>query len=453
MEKTKKTLKTLLFILLNILLFIILLILILSKFLSSSEPIIADNHNSIFLPQDFRDVKEIFNLPYEEVTSVSTKYSILYKDGNNRKMFVFAVLVREMENDKHILFDNKIYENDDGTFKTQNKEFNLNFNSNAINLSYKNLNFSVLLNNTKMNKDENYFNTYGETKEAVKYTNVVDNIDLRCIPTYNGLLMEFDLLNKTEKSEITFEIDINKLKYENDPAGYVKILKDDNNAGVIYQGIVLDNDNRIYTNNRVKISIKDKKYYLTIDLSKLPSDVIYPAKLAFNFDFYCEKMFYDTSVYEATPSTNTILNNVSIFDSINEKHAGYTYMKYNVKSFTPKDSSLIESFTFNFYVISVSDSIEIEVYRAAKDWCSTQINWRDKPLYKEKIGEFTLSEIGWHKIDLTDYVKLLIDRDYDNLNDNGIVFKVKEGSKGYAIWTSADNTYAPPYFEVNYRVS
>ena len=127
-------------------------------------------------------------------------------------------------------------------------------------------------------------------------------------------------------------------------------------------------------------------------------------------------------------------------------------MKYNIRSFTPKDSSLIDSFTLSFYAIAVENNTEMEIYRVDKDWCSSQINWRSKPKYKEKIGEFTLSEPGWHTIDLTRYAKSLINRNYDKLNDNGIVFKIKDGTIGYAILASADNTYAPPYFEVNYRV-
>ena len=449
MSKEKKSL---LFILLNVVLFVVLLVFVLLKFFVFTEPIIPDNHSILSLPVKIRDISEIFSQPYEEVMSVSTKYSILYKNDINRKMFVFAVPVREIENNQYIFFDNKIYENNDGTFKTQNKEFNVEFNKNSVNLNYTDHNFAILFNSTDITKEEDYINTYGEIKETVKYSGAVDNIDMRCIPTYNGLLLEFDLLNRPEKKEITFEIDIDKLVYENDSAGYVQIKKEDKQVGVIYQGIVVDNNNKFHTNNTVKINVKNKKYYLTVDLSALPPDVNYPAKLALNFDFYCFKMFYDTSVYEATPTTNTILNNVSIFDSINEKHDGYTYLKYNVKSFTPKKSELVDSFTFNFYVMSVIDIIDIEVYRVNKDWCSWTINWKDKPPFREKLGEFPISEVGWHRIDLTDYVKKLIDRNYDKSKDNNsIVLKIKNNSRGYAVLASADNTYTPPYFEVNYR--
>ena len=441
------------FLLINVFFFVVLLIVVLLNFFVFTDVKIPDNHRSILLTQTTQNINSLLSLPYEEVASVSTKYSVLYKNGNNRKMFVFAIPIREFDNNQHVLLDNTIYEKNDGTYKTQNVEFNVEFSSNRINLNYTELDFAIVLDNINIKKENDYLNTYGEVKETVKYIGAVSNIDMRCIPTYNGLLMEFDLQNELEKNELMMEIDINNLDYLNDPAGYVQILKEDAQVGVCTQGILVDSNNNIYDNNMVKFNEKNKKHYMTIDISKISSEISYPAKLSLNLDFYCFKMFYDTSVYEATPSTNTILNNVSIFDSINKKHDGLTYLKYNVKSFTPKQSSLVDSFTYNFYVMSVKDSIDIEVYRVNKDWCSWTINWKDKPKYKEKLGEFSISEIGWHKIDLTDYVKKLIDRDYDKLIDNNsVVFKIKDNSKGYAILASADNTYMPPYFEVDYRI-
>jgi len=449
--------KSLILFLINALIFIvILLIFFIPKLIGPAEQAIPDNNNIVFLPLEFSSINEILSQPYEEVESVSTKYSVLYKDGLNRKMYVFALPVKEMKDRKYVLFDTQIHENSDGTFETQNKNFTIGFNNASINLRYVIFKISIPLDGADVAKESDYVNIYGETKETIKYFGAIDGLDMRCVPTYNGLLMELELPLKPEKKELTFEIDITdiqKLKYKNDPAGYVKILDGENdNVGVFHQGIVVGSDNKFYVNNTVKVTEKGKRHYLTVDLSKLPEDVSYPVKLALNFDFYCEKMFYDTSVYEATPNINTMLNNVSIFDSVSEKNNGYTYFKYNVRSFTPKESQLIDSFACSFYVMSVTGSADIEVYRISKNWCSSLINWNSKADYKEKLGEFTISETGWYKMDMTEYVKGLIDRDYDKLNDNSIVLKMKDGSKGRAVLASVDNTYAPPFFEVTYRV-
>jgi len=145
------------------------------------------------------------------------------------------------------------------------------------------------------------------------------------------------------------------------------------------------------------------------------------------------------------------MNNVNIFDTVNPGNTGYTYLKYNVRSITPKDPELLDSFKLNFYAMAVDGDVDIEVYRITNDWCSWTTAWYNTPPAREKIGYFSLSEPGWHTIDFTEYIKHLIKSGYYNLTDNSVVFKMKESSEGYAVLASANNSFTPPYFEINYR--
>ena len=123
-------------------------------------------------------------------------------------------------------------------------------------------------------------------------------------------------------------------------------------------------------------------------------------------------------------------------------------MKFNIRSFTPKRKDLLDSVTLNLYVLYCSGDVELEVYSVRNDWCSWELTWLKQPAHNEKIGEFKISESGWYSIDLTEYVKLLIDKKYYNLQNNSILFKVKGESSGYAVFTSTDNSVFPPFFEV-----
>ena len=125
--------------------------------------------------------------------------------------------------------------------------------------------------------------------------------------------------------------------------------------------------------------------------------------------------------------------------------------KFNIKSFTPKKSKLLDKLTLNLYVIYCSDEVEIEVYSVRHDWCSWLLNWKKRPNNNEKIGEFKVSASGWYSIDLTQYAKLLIDEKYYKLENNTVIFKIKDGSDGYAIFASTDNSVMPPFFEIDYR--
>jgi len=401
------------------------------------------------------DMNSIF-LQKNEISPVSTKYSALFRDENKRHMYIFAAPVREFLNNNYYLLNNKI-EIINGSYGTNNTNFNVTFNNNNITMTNMDLKYSLNFNrDLNVQHEEKYRNIYNQTVEAVKYKNVAPNIDMISLPTYNGLMVEFDMSGKPDSNSIELEIDIGNLNFANDDAGYVNILNGDDKVndkvGVVYQGIVVDNANRYYPANKTMIYSKNKKNYLQIDLSKLTEDIEYPIKLSVNLDFYMEKMFYDTSVYQDTPKINTVLNNISIFDAINEKHDGYTYIKYNLSSFTPKDSSMLDSLTYSFYVMNVVNKVEIEVFRVKHDWCSWLINWEKKPDYGAKVGQFTVSEAGWHTLDLTEYAKSLIDNQYDHLLNNSIVFKVKSNTNGYALIASMDNSNMAQYFEVKYRV-
>lgn len=412
----------------------------------NDSPILSENKNKF-------NINEIF-LKDNEITNVSTVYSVLYKNDLNRNMYVFAVPVRDKGNDQNSIFDEKIYINDFGNYSTANKDFNVTFNDNSIDLHYLSNHFSIELEkSTVYKKEEIYLSLYGQKREGVKYIGIFENIDAIFIPTYNGLMIEFNIQEINDLEQIELKIDIGSLSYENDDAGYIQMLNDNDKKGMIYQGIVTDRANNLSVCNKVKIQKKRGDKYLVIDLKQLPDGLQYPITLSINFDFYLEKMFFDTSVYEDTPNINCLLNNITIFDAINDGHAGYTYVKYNIKSITPKDSSLLDSITYNFYVMYLVDKIDLEIYKVDRNWCSWTLTWNNKTAYKEKIGEITISNTGWYELDITEYVKELIDNNYDNLDDNSFVIKVKDGNIGYVLIASADNTFSPPYFEVNYRVS
>ncbi len=392
-----------------------------------------------------------------EVKTVATKYSILYKNNLSRKMYVFSVPVRELSGGAYTLFDNKIYDGGSGVFLTKNSNFNLTFTGEKINFKNSAYDFSLLTGTSPVvEKIEESMDLYGDVREGVFYNGIKDCMNASFYPSYNGLYVELEIMeaDTSEKPDlIEFELEHNNKKgsFDNDNAGYVRILQDKEAAGIVYQGIIIDSENNISHNNKIRIRRRNKKDYLQIDPGNFPEGLVYPIKFYFNIDFYYEKMFYDTSVYEASAKTNNLMNNISVFNTQDEKSNGYTYIKFNTRSLTPKDSSLLDSVTFNFFVMYMIGYPELEIYKVNKSWCSWLITWNAKPAYNDKICEITLTETGWNRVDLTEYVKRLIDNKYDKLEDNSIMIKIKNGSKSYVLTASADNTVMPPYFEVNYR--
>ena len=82
---------------------------------------------------------------------------------------------------------------------------------------------------------------------------------------------------------------------------------------------------------------------------------------------------------------------------------------------------------------------------------SWTMNWENHPSYYEKIGEIIVDQPGWYDINLTDYVKKLIDNGYDGTTDNSFVLVARSAENGEVIFASADNSCAPPYYKVVYK--
>lgn len=382
------------------------------------------------------------------LSNMTTPYSVLYGKDKTRQMYVFSVPIQEKINAKHSLMENKIVKNKN-EFITTNKTFNISFNTNKINLKNSQDSFEILIDNIKtIQQNNDYTNIYEYKGKSIKYTDKDNNI-LFCFPTYNGLLMEYNL--NSSKQRIEFELNLNEYEFLNDEAGYVQLLKNSNEKmGIIYQGIITDKNNKFLINNKAEIVKRNNKFYLSY---KLPQNMEYPIKFIINIDFYSEKMFFDTSNYNTSPKTNFIFNNISFFDTQIEDAQEQTYVKFNLKSITPKSAELLNTISLNFYAIFSEGELDIEVFKVQDEWCSWTMNWNEQPDYYEKIGEINVNKSGWYSLDITEYAKELINNNYDQMIDNSIVLIAKRKSEGRAIFASADNSCAPPYFKIDYKVS
>lgn len=399
-----------------------------------------DNHNSILLDYtEYVDIPSLFQYggDWEAVSKVETKYSSLYKQDNKREMYVFSVPIKELANEKFSFFDPSIQQLDELTYQTNNMNFNVYFNENDISLKYYDdeLTFQI---------EESHSVNLSEDGTCVQYK--TEEYDLEVSPAYNAVLMRV-MIPKAEK-EFKLPIIAAQYKAENEKAGYTILKADDSEKIIICQSIITDSNGRLYTNNQVKVKEKfDQKYIVC----SIPPEVSYPIQLEFEVDFYTENMFFDSSAYQEMPRTNSLYNNVSVFDTISEDKNGYTYMKFNVKSFTPKKADLLDSISLSFYVMNCREGTVLEVYSLQEDWCAWTLSWWNRPEHKEKLGEIPLSQEGWYTIDLKEYVERLIENNYYRRVDNSILLKIKDETEGYAVVAASDNKIIPPFFSVKYR--
>lgn len=382
------------------------------------------------------------------IDGATTQYSILYGDNNNREMYVFAAPIIETTGAIIQGLRNDIFESNE-MFFTQNQQFNVSFEKNLIYMKNGEKSISLCLDNfTNLKKVYNYESLYGVRNEALKYTDEYGN-HMYCMPTYGGLLVEYYIYNSLESDSIDFKLELPSYSYVNDPAGYVNILcKDSTKAAVAFQGMIFDENNIFYGVETAKIVKENKNICLKYNIAE---NISLPCKYVISIDMYSEKMFFDTSTYSPKPKTNFILNNISYFSAQHSDGNERTYMKTNLRSITPKQSELLEQITLSLYAIYAKEEVTLDVYKVKQGWCSWTMNWENHPSYYEKIGEIIVDQPGWYDIDLTDYVKSLIDNGYDGITDNSFVLVARSAEKGEVIFASADNSCAPPYYKVVYK--
>ena len=417
------------------------------------------NNDSIgtTLEESENDQKKIINIP-EHISNILSKehmidkaitqYSVLYGYNNSREMYVFTAPIIEENGTMTQALRNDICGSNE-VFFTQNQQFNVSFEKNLINMKNGEKSISLCLDNfTTLEKIYNYESLYGVRNEALKYTDEYGNY-MYCMPTYGGLLVEYYIHNSIESDSLDFKLELPSYSYVNDPAGYVNFLCADNSkAAVAFQGMIFDENNIFYGVETAKIVKENKNIYLKYNI---PENISLPCKYIISIDMYSEKMFFDTSTYSAKPKTNFILNNISYFSAQHSDGNERTYMKTNLRSITPKQSELLEQITLSLYAIYVKEEVTLDVYKVKQGWCSWTMNWENHPSYYEKIGEIIVDQPGWYDIDLTDYVKSLIDNGYDGITDNSFVLVARSAEKGEVIFASADNSCAPPYYKVVYK--
>lgn len=380
---------------------------------------------------------EIFNRD-NEVLEVATPYSVLYRSGKKRNMFIFSEQVRAHDGNKYVLPDLSFQTTLDDSY-----EFHFN-NMHVVCLNdqihFQNQGISVMT----IVMDQWERQTKGELESSVQY--ISSGLQMTIIPTYGGVEIEIDVSQKI--NQISLPINLSTCQRKNDEAGYVVLKNQQQELYIIHQAIAEDTNKTVYG---LKSKITKRNNALWLEYS-FEDNMSVSGKLKFTVDAASEQLFFDSSAYENTPRTNCIYNNYSYFDNRFENVRGYTYLKFNARSFAPKDPALLDYFYFTFYVEYVETPVTIELYAMSKDWCSWRITWHEKPSQNYKFGEFTIDQAGWYTINLTAYIKNMISSDYFMLQDNSFMMKVKDDSDGYAIIASTDHSLYPPFFEVGYKV-
>lgn len=421
---------------------------------TDGKAILSDSDRDLLLRyMNNVDMKELFTKD-NEISHVATPFSVLYKNGNQRTMFVCSTPIRYLQNDEYNYVELLIQEQDPGGYLIHSLDQRVSFHEDCIRLEkgldWLQINFPMT---AELHYTEHTTTLYGDRSVVQYYLD--NNTIVSCFPSYTGVTVQYQIQEYIE----TVSIPVEFASYRINTKDFGCILLSDsdssskeimsNHVFVISHPLFCGSNNDVYVQKEGQI--KNGRYGHVLNLS-LPKDITFPATLTFQVNCYSENMFFDCAAYEKNPSANHIFDNYVFFAS-DKASQTYNYMKFNIRSFTPKQSSLLDMLILNLNVLVCTQDTVIEVYSVRNDWCSWELTWNNRPAHNEKIGEFSVKSPGWYSLDLTDYARQLIDNEYYDLNDNSILLKLKDGCNGGVVFASTDNGIYPPFFEINYRVS
>lgn len=415
---------------------------------------LPDSHQSLLLNYVTAvNMKDLFTQS-NEVVQVATPFSVSYKNNNKRTMFVCSTPIRYMQNEEYIYAEPSLIETDTGSYVTRISDQSVFFNNNCIRIEkgsdWLQINFPAI---SELRYTEHTTTLYGDRSVIQYYLD--DNTIVSCFPSYTGVTVQYQIQEYVE----TVSIPVEFASYRINTIDFGCILLSDlessskeimsNHVFALSHPLFCGSNNDVYVQK--KGQIKKGRSGCVLNFS-LPEDLTYPLTMTFQVNCYSDNMFFDCAAYEKNPSANHIFDNYVFFSS-DKVSQTYNYMKFNIRSFTPKNSSLLDDLILNLNVLACTEDAVIEIYSVRNDWCSWELTWKNRPAHNEKIGEFTIKSPGWYSLDLTDYARQLIDNEYYYLNDNSILLKLKDDSEGMVVFASTDNGIYPPFFEINYRVS
>ncbi len=383
------------------------------------------------------------------VDIVNTDYSVLYQNSLKRKMFVFSSQVRQHQESEYAPYDRSFQEtSEENVILSSQKDIKIDQRK----IEYGNRDFKLIINMDEYGVPmllNDSTNRYGSTVDMIQYES--DQYSIAVSATYGGLMFSIDLI--TPVKEIGFPILCGELKWNNENAGYCVFedKEEDRDVFVCSRPLTMDENGENYSLGKASVRKKGGEYYLLLsDLICKNGNQATKVVLLINMEY--EKMFYDSTAYAEKPLTNYIYDFYSVLRPVNSKTSGYIYLKFNMRSFTPKTATLLDRAVLHMYVFGCTDKATLEVYSVRNDWCSWEMSWLGKAKYYEKIGEFTVSSDGWYGVDLTSFFIRTINNDYYGVENNSVMIKLKDGEQAECLIHSCDHSETPPYFEIDYRV-
>lgn len=370
--------------------------------------------NNLYLP--IKNYKEVIKKDkYRKyVPEYMNDYSICLDNSTKKTLFQFPMPI----NNKEIDISYPIYATDKFTISSINNGASITFaNTSKVSIN--------------------------KSKDYVIYDHAINNSNIKSYQTESGIGFE---INGELSNAYEFIVDFSNNNVFIDHNSYIVFNNTKGEKIAILQTPILKNiageelmplryELSNQTNNSIKVRLNLNSDFQTQNVC-----------LMFCFDFYYEKIIYDSAVSQNKWNEN--LSNICMISN-NSENISNLLIRFDLKGLYWLSNKNMERIIYAVKVLNLSNN-ELRMFFCIEDWCSWTVNWDSKPKIKDDYITGVVDKYGYINFDITDYVKLCLANKNSTDERYGFMLTAKEESASPIYLATADNSIYPPYISITF---
>ena len=189
-------------------------------------------------------------------------------------------------------------------------------------------------------------------------------------------------------------------------------------------------------------NITDKKYEVTVSATSPLAHTVY-----FEINLYENKLFQDTTVESANPTTNNAFGGVGFIGNSSAYGEQWLYTRPDYSRISEIMDKRVHKVVLHMPKLNCSN-VEMSAYKVVARFCSFGSNWDNKISGGSSVSD-SKTVGGYQSLDIT---SLLVDPRTRTLSSSeGLILKSKIKDSGFSVISTGDSYFAPQILEINYR--
>jgi hypothetical protein len=276
---------------------------------------------------------------------------------------------------------------------------------------------------------------------------VLSNNKLQCgeytiFPTVNGVAISVNVSGENPK-DVTLEIDQPHLATKSNDRCFAVMKEEFRPLCVVSCVGATDFTGKVIVPARMSYQkLSDKEYRLSFASTNSAAH-----KILLEINMYENKLFQDTTVESANPTTNNVFGSVGFIGNSSLYGEQWLYTRLDNSRMPEMMDKRIHKALFHLPKLNQSN-VELSAFKVSARFCSFGSTWDNKIAEGAPVSD-SLIGTGYQSIDIT---SLFVEpRTRTLTRSEGMIFKSQIKNSGFSVIATSDSYLAPQILEINYR--